>query len=105
MGAVLGALPATLLVGWVFWPIFVIALAVLRSFLSAFVLAATFTGGAMAGFFVTVLIAINLLHMRPEGGDSPLAFVLFVSAGATAGAVVAVFGLSRLTKIPPWRRS
>ena len=55
MGPLFSAYVLAMLLGVVFIPLFVIALAMLRSASRAFVLASTFTMGAMIGFFLGVL--------------------------------------------------
>jgi hypothetical protein len=93
-----------LLVGTVvFWPTLIIAIAVLRAPMRAFVLAGTFTIGAVIGSTLSLLAADPLIGR--QSGDSRTYYVFaFVSLGAIAGGIVAVFLLGRLAGYSLWRR-
>jgi hypothetical protein len=93
-----------MLLGIVFIPLFVIALWMLQSATRAFVLAATFTGGAMLGFFLGVLAGNWLMDTHPHENASLLLLLTFASASAVAGGAIAVWLLGKLSGIPPWRR-
>ena len=64
MGPLFSAYVLAMLLGIVFIPLFVIALVMLRSASRAFVLASTFTMGAMIGFFLGVLAGSWLLEVH-----------------------------------------
>src|SRR4051812_34696502 len=93
-----------LLVGTVlFWPTLIIAMAVLRSPMRAFVLAGTFTFGAILGSLFSLMAADPLIGR--QAGDVRTYYVfLFVSLGAIAGGLVAVFLLGKLAGYSLWRR-
>lgn len=103
MGPLFSAYILAMLLGIVFIPLFVIALVMLRSSMRAFVLAATFTMGAMLGFFLGVLLASWLLHLHSQETGSLLLLLAFASASAVAGGALAVWLLGRFSKYPPWR--
>jgi len=87
-----------------FLPTFVIAILMLHSVARAFVLSAAFTMGALAGAIGAWLLgslAIGRLH---EAQITEALAVVFVAAGAVAGGVLAVYGLGKLSKYPPWKR-
>ena len=87
----------------VFWPTLIIAMAVLRSPMRAFVLAGTFTLGAVIGSVLSLMAAIPLIPR--EVGDARTLYVFaFVSLGAIGGGVIAVFLLSKLAGYSLWRR-
>jgi hypothetical protein len=87
----------------VFWPTLIIAMAVLRAPMRAFVLAGTFTLGAVIGSVLSLTAAIPLIPR--ETGDVRTYFVFaFVSLGAIAGGVIAVFLLGKLAGYSLWRR-
>jgi hypothetical protein len=88
----------------VFIPLFLIAFWILESSTRAFVLAATFTGGAMLGFFLGVLAGNWLIHTQPQENASLLLLITFASASAVAGGAIAVWLLGRLSGSTPWRR-
>ncbi len=94
-----------MLLGVVFIPLFVIALAILRSASRAFVLAATFTGGAMVGYFAGVLLGSQLMDVHPQEGGSLALLLTFASASAVAGGAVAVWLLGKISGNSPWRRN
>lgn len=104
MRSLFSAYVLAMLLGVVFVPLFVIALALLRSPSRAFVLAATFTLGAMLGFFFGVLLGSWLLDTHPQDSSSLALLTTFASASAVAGGAVAVWLLARFTDHPPWRR-
>jgi len=93
-----------LLVGTVvFWPTLIIAMAVLRAPSRAFVLAGAFTFGAIVGSIFSLMAAEPLIGR--QAGDARTYFVfLFVSLGAIAGGLLAVFLLGKLAGYSLWRR-
>jgi hypothetical protein len=105
MAALFSAYVLAMLLGIVFIPLFVIALAMLKSATRAFVLAATFTGGAMGGFFLGVLGGSRLLNTHPQEDASLLLLLTFASASAVAGGAIALWLLGRISGSPPWRRN
>ena len=105
MGALFSAYVFAMLLGIVFIPLFVIALAMLRSATRAFVLAATFTAGAMVGFFLGVLGGSWLMETRGQDEASFMLLLAFASASAVAGGAVAVWLLGKLSGDSPWRRN
>jgi hypothetical protein len=78
--------------GAVFVPLLVISLVRLESTRLAFVLSATFTIGAMIGFFLSMLLAYGL---RLDTAWNGIALFLFASAGAIGGAALALALLRR----------
>src|SRR5262245_5769308 len=94
-----------MLLGIVFIPLFVIALWMLSSATRAFVLAASFTGGAMIGFFLGLLGGSWLLDTHPHESASLALLLAFASVSAVAGGVIAVWLLGKLSGNSPWRRS
>jgi hypothetical protein len=94
-----------MLLGIVFIPLFVIALVMMRSATRAFVLAATFTAGAMMGFFLGVLLGSWLMEVHPQESGSLLLLLAFASASAVAGGAIATWMLGKLSGNPPWRRN
>jgi ABC-type spermidine/putrescine transport system permease subunit II len=92
------------LAGCLFVPMFLIALAMLRSGTRAFILAGTFSLGATAAGLVSYAVAFTLLSRRHSDDINSVLVALFAVAGAVAGGVLAVFLLSMVTRDPPWRR-
>lgn len=90
--------------GAFFVPLFVIALAMLRSPTRAFVLAATFTIGATTGYFLSFLAAPELMELHMQEIRSHVYLFAFAGAGAVAGGVIAIFLLSKVSAKPPWQR-
>ena len=86
-------------------PLFIIAFVMLQSASRAFVLAATFTGGAMLGFFLGVLLGSWLMDVHPQEGGSLALLLTFASASAVAGGALAIWMLGKLSGNPPWRRN
>jgi uncharacterized membrane-anchored protein len=81
----------------VFVPIFVIALAMLKSARRAFVIAAIFAMGSVFGFFVAGSTADMALG-HAVGSDFRNALgVAFATGGAVAGGVLAVWAFARKT--------
>jgi hypothetical protein len=87
----------------VFWPTLIIAMAVLKAPMRAFVLAGTFTIGAVLGSFFSLMAAEPLLG-RHVGDTGTLYTFLFCSLGAIAGGVLAVYLLGKLAGESLWRR-
>ena len=96
--------PYVILVGAVvFWPTFIIAMAVLRAPGRAFVLAGTFTMGSMLGSLLSLYAAIPLIGR--SWGDSETYYTFaFAALGAIAGGVLAVHFLGKLAGRSLWRR-
>jgi hypothetical protein len=94
---------ALLTAGVVFWPAFIIAMAVLRAPARAFVLAGTFTMGAFLGTFFSLMAAEPLLGRHVGDARTWYTFA-FCSLGAVAGGVLAVYLLGRLAGESLWRR-
>ena len=90
---------------WVFVPVFVIAVLMLRSAGRALALALTFTAGAAIGYLAALAGGRDL--MRDSMGAPPAdpLYVLFAAAAALCGGLLAVFMLGRFTRTSPWRRS
>ena len=105
MGPLFSAYVLAMLLGIVFIPLFIIAYVMTRSASRAFVLAVTFTGGAMVGFFLGVLLGSWLMDTHPQETGSFALFITFASASAVAGGVIAVWLLGKLSGNPPWRRN
>jgi len=105
MGPLFSAYVLAMLLGVVFIPLFVIALAILRSATRAFVLSSTFTMGAMIGFFLGVLAGSWLLEVHPEQSGTLVLLFTFAGASAVAGGVIALWLLGKMSGNPPWRRS
>ena len=87
----------------VFWPTLIIAMAVLRAPMRAFVLAGTFTMGAVIGSVLSLMAAVPLIPR--EVGDARGYYIFaFVSLGAIAGGIVTVFLLGKVAGYSLWRR-
>ncbi|HEX5160986.1 MAG TPA: hypothetical protein VFV88_04645 [Steroidobacteraceae bacterium] len=104
MGSLFSAYILAMLLGIVFLPLFVIAFAMVRSVGRAFILASTFTLGAMGGFFLGVLGGSWLLEVHPDETGSVVMLLTFAGAAAVAGGVIALWLLGRMSGSPPWRR-
>jgi hypothetical protein len=91
-------------VGMAFIPVFIAAWVVLRSGWRALVLAVMFTAGALAGFVGGGLVGYSLMTTDSAGPPSFISALLFSTAGAVAGGVLAVWLLGRFSKYPPWKR-
>jgi hypothetical protein len=87
----------------VFIPAFVIALVMLSSARRAFVLAATFTMGGLAGLFIG-LLTFSLIGRHHSPDMISLFRTLVLAAGAMGGGVLAVFLIGKVSKYPPWKR-
>lgn len=87
----------------VFWPTLIIAIAVLRAPMRAFVLAGTFTMGSMLGALLSLLAAIPLIG-RSWGNSSTYYTFAFAGLGAIGGGVLAVHLLGKLAGRSLWRR-
>ena len=87
-----------------FVPMFLIALAMVRSGKRAFILAGAFSLGATATGLVSFATATALVARRHSDEINAMLVMAFAVAGAVAGGVLAVFLLSRLTRDMPWRR-
>ena len=102
--------PAFVMFGWffiaslVFLPAFIIALVMLRSARRGLVLAATFTAGAFMGFLGCAVLGSWLMGVHPQELRSFTLFLVFATAGAIGGGVLAVGVLGHFSKYPPWRR-
>jgi hypothetical protein len=93
-----------MVIGMAFTPVFVAAWVFLRSPWRAFALAATFTAGAFAGFVGCGFLGYSLMNSDTTGRPSETSLLLFSTAGAIAGGVLAVWVLNRFSKYPPWKR-
>jgi hypothetical protein len=87
-----------------FVPLFIIALVMLKSARRAFVLAGTFSIGAVAAGLLSLAVAMSLSLRRHSDDVNGILVMLFAAAGAVAGGVLAVLLLGKLAKYPPWRR-
>ena len=94
---------AILVASVVFWPTLIIAMAVLRAPMRAFVLAGAFTFGACIGS-VSSLMAADPLVGRQVGDARTYYVVAFITLGAIAGGLLAVFLLGKLAGYSLWRR-
>ena len=105
MGPLFSAYILAMLLGIVFIPLFVIAFFMVRSATRAFILASTFTMGAMGGFFLGVLGGSWLLNVHPDQTGSLVLLFTFAGASAVAGGVIALWLLGKISGNPPWRRN
>ena len=87
----------------VFWPTLIIAMAVLRAPMRAFVLAGTFTIGAVIGGVLSLTAADPLIG-RQLGDERTYFMFGFTVLGAIFGGVLAVFLLGKLAGYSLWRR-
>ncbi len=87
----------------VFWPVLIIAMAMLRSPSRAFVLAGAFTIGSMIGSGLSLLAATPLFDHRSGDTQTYLTFT-FAALGAIAGGLIAVQLLGKLAGRSLWRR-
>jgi len=78
----------------VFVPLFVIAMVRLPSARLAFIVSASFSMGAMAGFFLSWLLAGWAIPRYLDEAWNGIPVFIFVSAGAIGGAAFAL-GLAR----------
>jgi hypothetical protein len=105
MGPAFVAFGWMIVIGLAFVPVFIAALVILRSVSRAFVLAATFTVGAFAGFVACGLLGNWLMFSPTTGPGSETSLIAFATAGAVGGAMLAVYLLGRFSRYPPWRRN
>lgn len=85
----------TLMLGVVvFVPLLVIAMMRLPSTRLAFIISASFSLGAMVGFFLSFLAVLWLIPPRLNEAWNGIPLFVFVSAGAIGGAALAL-GLAR----------
>jgi len=85
----------TVLLGTVvFVPLFVIALIRLPSARIAFIVSASFSIGAMVGFFLSWLLALQVIPRHLDEAWNGIPVFVFVAAGAIGGAALAL-GLAR----------
>ncbi len=104
MGPAFAAFGWLLVASLVSAPAFLFGLARLRSIRRAFVLAATFGAGALAGLFGFGSIGAWFTQAQPLEFRSPAFAVAVGSVGAIAGGVIAVLVLGWISKYPPWRQ-
>lgn len=104
MGPAFAAVAWVTIAGFVFVPVFIVALVMLHAPLRALWLSLAFTGGAFAGFFLCGAIGHALIRPHVSAESAPLWFTVFATAGAVGGAVLAVYVLGAFSKHPPWRR-
>jgi hypothetical protein len=85
----------TVLLGTVvFVPLFVIALIRLPTARVAFIVSASFSIGAMVGFFLSWLLALQVIPRHLDEAWNGIPVFVFVAAGAIGGAALAL-GLAR----------
>ena len=85
----------TVLLGTVvFVPLLVIALIRLPSARLAFIVSASFSIGAMVGFFLSWLLALQVIPRHLDEAWNGIPVFVFVAAGAIGGAALAL-GLAR----------
>jgi hypothetical protein len=87
-----------------FVPTFVVAFVMLRSAARASALAATFSTGAFTGALVALLVSRSVVQQRHDILVTDTLSAVFITAGAVAGGVLAVYALGKLSRQPPWRR-
>jgi hypothetical protein len=104
MGPAFVAAAWMIVIGIAFVPVFIAAVVILRSVSRAFLLAATFTAGAFAGFVGCGLLGDWLMRSPITGPGSTASLVAFATAGAVGGGMLAVYLLGRFSRYPPWRR-
>ena len=104
MGPAFVALGWMIVIGIAFVPVFIAAMVILHSAARAFVLAATFTAGAFAGFVGFGLLGNWLMFSAETGPGSTTSQIVFATAGAIGGGLLAVYMLGQFSKYPPWRR-
>ena len=96
---------ASLIVGGaVFVPLLVIAIVRFESAAVALAVSATFSIGAMAGFFLSLLLATQVIPRHSAGEATELLQFAFASAGAIAGAAIALALLRKIAGDQSWRR-
>ena len=78
----------------VFVPLLVIALIRLPSARLAFIVSASFSIGAMVGFFLSWLLALQVIPRHLDEAWNGIPVFVFVAAGAIGGAALAL-GLAR----------
>jgi hypothetical protein len=89
----------------VFVPLLVIAIVRFASVAIAFAVAATFSIGAMVGFFLSMMLApVVFQHEDRLHAWNSIPLFIFVSAGAIGGAALALWILRRIAGDRPWRR-
>ena len=93
------------LAAWIFIPVFIVAVVMLRSAGRALVLALTFTIGAAAGYLAALAGGRGLMRSQMGAPPADVMLVIFISAAAIVGGILAVFILGRFSKTSPWRRS
>lgn len=95
----------TMLLGVVvFVPLLVIALVRFARPAIAFAVSAGFSIGAMAGFFVSWIVAWQLIPRYINEAWNGIPLFIFVSAGAIGGAALALWLLRRFAGNQNWRR-
>jgi hypothetical protein len=104
MGPAFVAFSWVTVVGLQFVPVFIAALVMLRSVTRAFVLSATFTAGAFAGFVGFGFLGGQLIETHTTDPGSTTLLIAFATAGAVGVGVLAVYILGKLVSYPPWRR-
>jgi len=88
----------------VFVPLLIISIVRFKSPAIAFAVSATFSIGAMIGFFLSLNLAIRLIHPHDDDMGSLILTFIFASGGAIAGAAVALALLRKMAGDQPWRR-
>jgi hypothetical protein len=82
----------------VFVPLLVIALIRLPSARLAFIVSASFSIGAMVGFFLSYLLALNLIPRHLDEAWNGIPVFVFVAAGAIGGAALALGAARKYTR-------
>jgi predicted permease len=101
----MGELFVTLVLGSaVFVPLLIISIVRFESVAIAFAVAATFSVGAMVGFFLCLLLAGLVIPRHSDDTGSLLLTFLFASGGAIGGAAIALSLLRKMAGDQPWRR-
>jgi hypothetical protein len=95
----------TMLLGTVvFVPLLIIALVRFERPAIAFAVSAAFSIGAMVGFFLSWLVAWQVIPSHINEGWNGVPLFVFVSAGAIGGAALALWLLRKLAGNQNWRR-
>jgi hypothetical protein len=82
----------------VFVPLFVIALIRLPSTRLAFIVSASFSIGAMVGFFLSYLLASYVIPRHLDEAWNGIPVFVFVAAGAIGGAALALGAARRYAR-------
>jgi hypothetical protein len=88
----------------VFVPLLIIAIVRFESAAIAFAISASFSIGAMVGFFLSLLLANELIPRYYDGDAKLILMFIFASAGAIGGAAIALWLLRKIAGTPGPRR-